>query len=187
VIPSSAEGVWVSRLRTPDFDIQMGFTPAIAYEIPHVRGIPVDVAIPEGNTVIREWPNIAGRLEPPTSDHIVRWHRSLAAMPPCGVLMPRGEAVDDTLLSEMRRWVTKFARSLEQLPGVTVAASGDSPRALVLTPHGLSHHADLPPGMEPVPTRLAEFPGGVVLTMNENSFGHRAEYADAVQAIIEET
>ena len=187
MIPSSAEGVWVSRLRTPDFDTQRGFTPAIANEIPHVGGVPVDVAIPDGDTVIREWPNIAGRLETPTGGQIVRWHRSLAPSPPCGMVIPRGAPVDETVLAEIRRWVTKFARSLEQLPGVTVAASGDSTRALVLTPRGLSHHADLPTGIDPVPTRLAEFPGGVVLTMDENSFGHRAEYADAVEAIIEET
>jgi hypothetical protein len=165
----------------------MGFTPAIANEIPHVGGVPVDVAIPGGDTVIREWPNITGRLETPTGDQIVRWHRSLAPPPPYGVVIPRGDSVDDTLRSEMRRWVTKFARSLEQMPGVTVAASGDSARALLLTPRGLSHHADLPAGIEPVPTRLAEFPGGVVLTMDENSFEHRAEYADVVEAIIEET
>jgi hypothetical protein len=174
-------------LRTPDFDTQMGFMPAIANEIPHVGGVPIDVAIPDGDTVIREWPNIAGRLETPTGDQIVRWHRSLAPPPPHGVVIPRGDSVDDTLLAEMRRWVAQFARSLEQLPGVTVAASGDSTRALVLTPRGLSHHGDLPAGIEPVPTRLAEFPGGVVLTMEENSFEHRAEYADAVEAIIEET
>ncbi len=165
----------------------MGFAPSVANEIPHVGGMPVDVAIPEGDTVIREWPNIAGRLEAPTSDQIVRWHRSLAPPPPCGVVLPRGASVDDALLAEMRTWVTKFARSLEQLPGVTVATSGDSTRALLLTPRGVFRHSDLPRGIDPVPERLAEFPGGVVLTMDETSFGHRAEYADAVEAIIEET
>ena len=186
MIPSSAEGVWVSRLRTPDFERQMGFVPAIANEIPHVDGVPVDVHVPDGDTVIREWPNLAGRLETPDAAHVVRWHRSLASAPPCGVVIPRGQSVDDALLTEMRRWVTKFARSLEQLPGVTVAASGDAPRALVLTPRGISHHPDLPTGIDPVPTHLAEFPGGVILTVNETSFEHRAEYADAVEAIIEE-
>jgi hypothetical protein len=40
--------------------------------------------------------------------------------------------------------------------------------------------------MDPTPPRLAEFPGGVVLTMDQESFGQRAQYADAVSTIIEE-
>lgn len=186
MIPRSAERVWVSRLRTPDFDVEMGFTPAIANEIPHVGGVPVDIPVPEGDTVIREWPNVAGRLETPDDLDIVRWDRSLASQPPCGVVIARGEAVDDVLLAEMRNWVTKFARGLGQLPGVSVAVATDTSRTLLVTPRGVSHRRDLPKGVDPVPTRLAEFPGGVILTIDQSTFEHRAEYADAVEAIIEE-
>jgi hypothetical protein len=186
VIPKTAEGVWVSRLRTSDFDAEMGFESAAATEIPHVRGRPVDLPMPDGATVIREWPNIAGRLEVPEPSHVVRWCRSLSARPPQGIVIARGDAVDTALIAEMRSWLTRFARALSQIPGVSVAVSGDSPRAVVLTPRGLTNRPDLPGGMEPVPTRLAEFPGGVILTMDRNSFEHRSQYAGAVEMIIEE-
>jgi hypothetical protein len=44
----------------------------------------------------------------------------------------------------------------------------------------------LPNGITPVPRRLTEFAGGVILTMDHRTFDRRLEYAETVRGIIEE-
>ena len=186
MIPTSTASIWVSRLRTADFDDEMGFNASAANELPHVNALPVHLRLPPDSLAIREWPNLAGRLEPAEPGDIVRWCRSLAPEPPHGSVMARGESVEVRLLAEMRLWLMKFARALTQMPGVSLATPSDTPRIIVLTPGGIAPDVDLPRGLERTPTRLGEFPGGVVLTMDRRSFEHRAEYADAVEAIVRE-
>ena len=176
--------MWASRLRTADFTDDMGFTPSAASEIPHVNGLPVPLPISRGVTVVREWPNLAGRLEPADDADIVRWCRSLAPPPSRGTVMARGETVHHRLRSEMRQWLTRFARALTQIKGVSLAAPSETPRLILLTPGTPLHGVELPRGIERTPARLAEFPGGMVLTMDRRSFEHRTQYADAVEAII---
>lgn len=182
----SIEDPWVSRLRTDDFADDMGFEPIDGNEIPHVNGLPVRLPMRAGATVVREWPNIAGRLEPGQDSDVVRWCRSLAPEPQQGRVMARGVVVDEGHLDEMRRWLTKFARALTQIPGVALTTPTDTPRVVLLTPRGVASRSDLPNGIDPITPRLAEFPGGVVLTMDEQSFESRAEYADAVESILRE-
>ena len=165
---------------------QMGFDAELANEIPHVRGLPVELSLPPEAFVVREWPNLAGRLEPHTDNDIVRWNPSLAAAPSAVNVFRSGDEVNDGELSRMTLWMARFARALTQIPGVTLATPSDSPRLIVLTPHGLPNRHDIPVGMRAVPDRLGEFPGGIVLTMDAASFEHRAEYADGVEAIIRE-
>ena len=186
MIPTSPEHVWVSRVRAPHFRDQMGFDAGLANEIPHVRGLPVDIALPSEAFVVREWPNLAGRLEPVSGDDIVRWNPSLAPAPSTANVVRGGDEVNKGDLADMTLWMARFARALTQIPGVTLAAPSDSPRLIILTPHGLPNRTDLPTGMLAVPDRLGEFPGGIVLTMDPTSFEHRAEYAGIVEAIIRE-
>jgi hypothetical protein len=162
----------------------MGFSPLTTNEVPHVRALPIPLAVPPGSIVVREWPNIAGRLEPARDGDVVRWCRSLAPEPPQGTVVARGEPAEPGLVVEMRQWLLKFARRLMQMPGVSIAASPDTPRIILLTPHGLKNEADRPEGIDRVPERLAEFPGGLVLTMDERTFEDRTEYADAVEFAI---
>ena len=186
MIPTSPDHVWGSRLRTSSFKTQMGFALLPSHEIPHVRCLPVESPVPKDATVVREWPNLAGRLEPPAATDIVRWSIGSAPKPRVGVLVPRGDKVNSALLREMTKWMTSFARSLTQIAGVTLAAPSETPRCLILSPNGVVGRTDLPVGMRPVPERLAEFPGGIVLSMSERSFQRRKEYAEAVATIIGE-
>jgi hypothetical protein len=186
VIPTTANNVWVSRLRNEHFADHLGFAPDPDNEIPHLRGLPVQVSLPRGAVTVTEWPNLAGRCEPSTENDVVRWCRPLASEPPTGSVVPYGDVVGSEKIVEMGSWLGKFARSLMQLPGVSIPTQSESPRIIVLTPRGVRHVDDLPNGITPVPRRLAEFAGGVILTMDHRTFDQRLEYAETVRGIIEE-
>lgn len=185
MIGAQIGNTWVSRLRTTDFSAEMGFDPAMANEIPHVSGLPVNIPLPEGATVVREWPNLAGRLEPAIEGDLVRWDRSLAPSPPTGTVIARGVPTDEALLSEIQRWFARFVRGLTQIPGIVAATPSDTPRVVILTPGGIPDGSGPIYGLAPVPDHLAEFPGGIILTMNADSFDRRSQYADAVRGVFD--
>jgi hypothetical protein len=177
----SRDTTWWSRLATDGLSDVLGFEPEPNREIPHVRGLPVPLDVPVGSVQIREWPNIAGRLEPAGSADLVRWDRSLAPEPPTGTVVSYGVAPEPGYSTEMLAWFAKFVRSLEQVPGVARAVKSETPRAIVLTPCNLDDQSDRPDGLVAVPRRLAEFPGGAIVTMRPNQWDHRSAYADEIR------
>lgn len=146
-------------------------------ELPHVKGKPIRAVAPKGAQVVTEWPNLAGRLEPIHEGDIVRWDRTLAPEPNHGDVQPYGRTTEPEMLTQMFRWFRRFVRSLEQEPGIVAATPFETCRAILLTPKGLSDDSRLP-GVDPVPDRLGEFPGGVVLTLREEQWAKRSNFAD---------
>ena len=174
--------LWFSRLRP--------IAPTTPYdesdqvkELPHVSGRPIRAVAPKGAAVVTEWPNLAGRLEPIHDGDIVRWDRTLAPEPTAGEIHPYGAQVAPELLPKMFQWFRKFIRTLEQEPGIVAATPFETSRAIVLTPRGLASGPHRP-GVDPVPSRLGEFPGGVVLTMREDLWTARSNFADDVIQLL---
>ncbi|KAA3636326.1 MAG: hypothetical protein DWP92_09675 [Armatimonadetes bacterium] len=174
-----AQTTWWSRLADETLSDDLGFTPHPSLEIPHIRGIPVPIPLAEDQRAVREWPNLAGRLEPLQAGHVVRWDRRLAPEPHSQEVLARGEATDVALLEEMQPWFDRFIRSLEQIRRVIRAAPSETPRAILLTPR--NPVGDLPSGVEAVPRRLGEFPGGIQITLGPDSWQQRDAYADDVR------
>jgi hypothetical protein len=183
----SRDTTWWSRLAPEGLSDVLGFDPDPDREIPHVRGLPVSLGLPRGSVQVREWPNIAGRLEPVEKTDLVRWDRSLAPEPRTGTIVRYGAAADRDHLSEIFTWFAKFVRSLEQMPGITRAVQGDTPRAILLTPTELTRRTDCPDGLTPVPLRLGEFPGGAILTMRPDQWDRRPAYADEIREWLAST
>ncbi len=173
--------LWVSRLRPL---ASASTTDGVnTHELPHVRGMPVRSVAPPDATIVAEWPNLAGRLERCFDEDIVRWDRSLAPPPPVGRVQAYGPETNPTLLVEMLAWFRKFVRTLEQEPGLVAATPFDTPRAIILTRRGLpasTHHR----GLDPVPDHLAEFPGGVIVTLRESTWTDRSLFADEALSVL---
>lgn len=170
---------WWSRLADTTLADDLGFTPNADHEIPHVRGLPIQIPLPEGHRAVREWPNRAGRLEPVLDGDIVRWDRGLAPPPPGDHVIGRGEPIDVATLVTMRQWFNRFIGSLEQIRHITRAAPCETPRAILLTPGNPT--GETPLGVEPLPKRLAEFPGGIQITLYADAWHERDAYADKVR------
>jgi hypothetical protein len=83
----------------------------------------------------------------------------------------------------MVSWFRKFIRSLEQEPGIVAATPFETSRAIVLTPRGLAEGTHMP-GVDPVPDRLGEFPGGVVLTLRQDLWKNRSTFADETLSLL---
>ncbi len=179
VIGFSAQTMWWSRLADETLADDLGFTPHPSFEIPHVRGIPIQIPRPDGRQAVREWPNRAGRLEPFHGDDVVRWDRRLAPEPRSHLVLGRGEATDVAVLKEMQPWFDRFIRSLEQFRRVIRATPSETPRAILLTPR--VPIGEVPAGVKPLPQRLGEFPGGIQITLDPDSWHHRDAYADDVR------
>lgn len=169
--------LWFSRLRpiaphtAPESDGDS------VRELPHVRGRPIRAVAPDGAQIVTEWPNLAGRLEPIQEGDIVRWDRTLAPEPPRGRVIAYGAHTEPTALHSMYQWFRKFIRSLEQEPGIIAATPFETSRAIILTPRGLRRRPRIP-GLDRVPQRLGEFPGGVVITLREDMWETRSTFAD---------
>ncbi|MCZ7533110.1 MAG: hypothetical protein M5U23_06865 [Acidimicrobiia bacterium] len=174
-----AQTTWWSRLADETLPKELGFTPHPSLEIPHVRGIPIQFPLPDGHRAVREWPNRAGRLEPFHAGDVVRWDRQLAPEPRSPDVLARGASADPALLEEMQPWFGRFIRSLEQIRRVIRATPSETPRAILLTPRNPT--GDLPPGVERLPERLGEFPGGIQITLSADWWHHRDAYADDVR------
>lgn len=174
---SDTDELWFSRLRPIAPTSSPDDTTERVRELPHVRGKPIRAVAPNDATVVTEWPNLAGRLEPIHEGDIVRWDRTLALEPPTGRVRAYGVETDPEMLQRMFQWFRKFVRSLEQEPGIIAATPFETSRAIVLTPRGLKDGVVLP-GVDPVPSRLGEFPGGVVLTLREELWKSRSNFAD---------
>jgi hypothetical protein len=85
----------------------------------------------------------------------------------------------------MLAWFRKFVRKLEQEPGLAAATPFEVPRVILLTRHGLpadAHHT----GLDPVPQHLAEFPGGVIITLRESTWSERSLFADETLSLLTE-
>lgn len=148
-----------------------------------MRGKPIRAVAPNGASIVTEWPNLAGRLEPIHEGDIVRWDRTLAPEPPSGNIRAYGIQTDPDLLPKMVSWFRKFIRSLEQEPGIVAATPFETSRAIVLTPRGLAEGTHMP-GVDPVPDRLGEFPGGVVLTLRQDLWKNRSTFADETLSLL---
>jgi hypothetical protein len=171
------EELWFSRLRPIAPSSSPDDQPERIRELPHVLGKPIRAVAPSHASIVTEWPNLAGRLEPIHEGDIVRWDRSLAPEPLSGEVRPYGTKVDPDLLPKMFDWFRKLVRSLEQEPGVVAATPFETSRAILLTRRGIETDMRVP-GVEAVPSRLGEFPGGVVITLREELWKHRSTFAD---------
>lgn len=180
MIGLSAETTWWSRLSDDTLPDDLGFTPNPSLETPHVRGVPIRITLAEGHRAVREWPNRAGRLEPFRDDDIVRWDRQLAPQPQAAHILGRGEPTAVETLSAMQPWFDRFIRSLEQIRRVIRATPSETPRAILLTPR--DPNRELPRGVESLPKRLGEFPGGIQITLSPDSWHQRDAYAHDVRA-----
>lgn len=175
----TATSTWWSRLADTTLADDLGFTPYPDREIPHVRGVPIQMPLPGGHVAVREWPNRAGRLEPVHEGEIVRWDRSLALPPPTDHVIARGEPIDVATLAMMGQWFNRFIGSLEQIRHITRATPCETPRAILLTPR--EPRGETPSGVERLPKRLAEFPGGIQITLGLDAWHEREAYADRVR------
>ena len=158
-------------------------------ELPHVRGVPIVPAGIDAGTRIREWPNICGHLEAGGREDIVAWRSDLAPRPEIGIVhdMTRRSASVD--VGERRVAMRDLAKSLDQLEGVRLCCRGASAACVVLT-GGVAADAihavtrEYPGAIAPVPTRLAEFPGGINLAFVDSAWHRRREYAEAVRQLL---
>jgi hypothetical protein len=172
----------VSRLAEGNVAGDLGVEAIDVQEIPHLKGLPLDVPMPDHTTVVREWPNLAGRFEPTTGGGLVRWNRSLAPPPPSGAQIAWGETDRFVDPAEGLPWFRRFIRTLEQHRGVVIATPTETMRAIVLTPWGVDDTKTLPPGLTPVPEKYAEFPGGVVITVDAGGWDQHRSYAEEIQS-----
>lgn len=174
----------VSRLAADDVLGDLGVMESDTVEIACLRGLPVTVPIGEDITVVREWPNLAGRCEPFSGDHIVRWDRTLAPEPQSDHVVGRNTSPSIPLetSAEAVAWFRRTIRSLEQHPGVLRATPSETARCILLTPWAIDDTTTpLPEGVRKVPSRLAEFPGGLVVSFDADRWDLREEYASDIQ------
>ena len=187
----------MSRLRWLDGPPHPAGTDAI--EIPHVRGHPVDDAIPNDLRRAREWPNRLGIREAVRDSDTVAWYPQLATRPDRGTIVAldlsgerareRRRALDDDEIDRRTRWLGSLVRRLEQARDVRAAAPVVAPCCIVLAPGGSEVTAATVPGwgagLAACPARLGEFPGGIQLAITEAAWRQRDAYAATVTAIIE--
>jgi len=171
----------VSRLVDRDVFAILGVEPSSTVEIPHVTGAPVKNSVPKGAASVHAWPNIAGKLEAHGPEDRVVWNRTFAAAPSDGVVLPTGDPSQFAGDPAALRWFGKFLRSLEQFPGVVIAAPSDTTRAIVLTPWGMPSDGAQPEGVLALPRPFPEFPGGLCIVMDAASWSRHMTYAAGVR------
>lgn len=178
--------VFVSRLRwdrTPN---------PHEVEVPHANGHSVPVAVGEGDTRVREWPNRLGILETGRADDRVRWHRDLTAIEPDGQWTCRPQSgPDEPEMAKRTKWFVKLLKRLEQTPGVTAHTVPEAPCAILLTPGiGIERlrHLDrsFSGEVQSLARILPEFAGGLQLRLSEAVWARRQEYAEAIERLLRE-
>lgn len=174
----------ISRLAADDVAGDLGVTAAETTELPCVRGLPIRTQVGATITVVREWPNLAGRCEPFAARDIVRWDRALALEPQSQNVIARNTrstARPDTH-AEIVRWFHRIIRSIEQHQGIVKATPSETTRCILLTPWAIDPDAhQLPSGVRKVPSKLVEFPGGVIVSFDADRWDRREEYASELQ------
>jgi len=154
----------------------------IVGEVSHVRGLPNRTYVDKGEAAVEaSVPNVAGVVEHAEPDDIVLWDRRLAPAPSRGDIVPYGHVETSAGSAERVRSFAKLVRRLEQIRGVACACDFDTSRAVLLT-HGAGNVDAAPPAVAQVPGHLAEFPGGVVLTMLESDWASGERFTTTVEA-----
>lgn len=157
-------------------------------EVPHVAGHPVDALVPKGSRRVREWPNRLGVREEGVDADIVMWYGDLATAPIVGdVHAVRASVRVDH--EERRRWLDHLLRHLEQQQGIVPAGGTLAPCGVVLTPgiprDQLLSFSDEWPSADPIlPAHLIEMPGGIQLTVTDEVWERRDQYAEDVVELV---
>ncbi|MGI9666236.1 MAG: hypothetical protein ACR2N2_03925 [Acidimicrobiia bacterium] len=163
--------------------------PATSQELPHVRGVPLEFDLPEGATRCRSWPNRLGLLEAGSASDEVEWHSELAQPPEDGTIssVGRPDLQASRELPQRTRAFRRLLKSLAQIPGVELTAFPDAMCAIILTPGVPAERKAgirYPSGVEPVPERLGEFPGGLQLRVDDSEWQRFDRYAATVQQLL---
>lgn len=177
-IPESAT-VAVSRLLDPAFWNQVTAGRAVL-EVPHVRCDPVPITVEPSVLRLRCWPNIGGRLERGSPSDLVAWFPSLAQRPDCGNLVPM-TIQNSEQIPERVHFLGSLLKHLEQIRGVMGVCVPEAPRTIIYTPGvdpvRLSELQDSYPGsVAPTPSRLAEFPGGIRISITNDVWSRDEQF-----------
>ncbi len=159
------------------------------HEIPHVRGVPVDIDIPTGFIRVTEWPNALGISERSDADTVVRWDPRLAVAPPVGRVVRLSDDPTPENLESRTALLQRMCSRLEQLPGVARSVSPKAPLTILLTPGVPTFRleeldARFPHSTSRVRPALGEFPGGIQLTVIDDVWTQPEQYAGAVELAL---
>lgn len=185
-LPSDVTSIAFSRLWRRDLDVDLAAAGKHLIEVPHVRGVPVAIQLPEAAARILEWPNMLGILEPILPESFVRWDPALAPEPPSEHVIRMSGAATAEDLDVRSRILASVCRKLEQMRGVQCAIRPRSPLVVLLTP-GLTEGAlagvqDRFPGSTSLVRReLGEFPGGLGIIATNELCDQPRQYAEAVE------
>ncbi len=159
-----------------------------AFEVPHVAGHPVDALVPQGSKRIREWPNRLGVREEGVEADIVMWYGDLAPAPTVGTVRSVRTSMEANH-EERSRWLRNLMRQLEQHRGVVPAGGALSPCGVVLTSgialdRLLAFSHDWPSANPILPSHLVELPGGIQLTVTDEVWEQRDQYAGDILDLV---
>ena len=186
-----ANAVAASRLADPDDLAAIRASGAAIVEVPHIGCRPVDDGIPRSLVRIRHWPNIGGYLERGDPDDIVAWAPYLAESPIEGRVLQIGPP-DNGERPKRLQFLHRLIKRLEQHQGVVATHRPRSARTIVYTP-GVPNDMlmpisqQFPHAVEPVPERLTEFPGGLVLTVTSGVWTDPEGFARSLDETLRES
>ncbi len=179
--------VAVSRLVDPDVWNELAAVRTVI-EVPHIQCDPVPDTLTSPTLRLRCWPNIGGRLERGSSNDLVAWFPSLARRPDGGTVVPMTADRSDQI-TERIRFLDSLLKHLQQIRGVTGTCVPEAPRTILYTPGfdaaRLSELNDLYPGsVAPSPLRLAEFPGGIRITITNDVWARDAAFTMDLTSLL---
>lgn len=164
--------ITVSRLLDPDIREEITATGRTVVETPHIGCDPVLRPLDTPAIRLRCWPNIGGCLERGAAEDLVVWDPSLALQPDRGIVLPTASEPGPRII-DRTHFLRLLLRRLRQLKGVVEACPPQAPRTIIYTPGfdplDLTDITDRYPGsLTPTPARLAEFPGGLRITITDD-------------------
>jgi hypothetical protein len=178
-----------SRLWRRGLPAQLEALDASTIEIPHLRGVPIDLPLPSGTIRLAEWPNAAGILEPIDESAVVRWDEANAPRPPTDRYIRVATTDPQRRLGDRIEALDQICRRLAQIRGVSRVATGASPIAMLITPGFTLDRVGavldaFPESVEPKRHLLGEFPGGLGLVATDGVCELPTEYAACLEEIL---
>ncbi len=184
----SAETVTISRLANPKIREALTAANSTIVELPHIGCKPVTGML-QGDTLrIRSWPNLGGVLEPGTAEDVVVWWPCLAKEPDVGNVL-RLDALVASNVEERTQFLVGLLKRLGQNRGIAAACTPQAPRAILYTfgiprPEIQMFEMLFPGALSLTPRRLAEFPGGLSITVTPGAWLQREMYAETLNDLL---
>ncbi|MEN8040569.1 MAG: hypothetical protein ABFR95_03610 [Actinomycetota bacterium] len=185
-----ATGVAYSRLWRHDMPELLHSLSLPLIEVPHVRGVPIPIDLPDGFVHVVEWPNAAGVLEPAHAEAVISWDPELAPVPRQALYVAVSDAPQAADIERRTAFLTSLTSRLAQLPGVVAPIRPDAPTTILLT-HGVpdesleSVNRSFPGSIQRVRRELGEFPGGLQLVITDDVWALPEEYAETLEHALQ--